>query len=253
MDSMEIRRKQIVELVNQKEYVRFSEIKEHFPNVSEMTLRTDLKALDEEKKIVRIHGGAKSVQLVIGTDDYFNRRAVRNLQWKEEIAKKAVKLIRPDTAVFLDSGSTATSLAHLFPNQSNLIYTTGLSCATELADLSEPSVQIPGGRLNRYSISIYGASVVQELSRVNFHQTFLGVTNYMAQTGFTCGNSEEAILKRTAISQAEQVIVLMDSQKLGVKGTYSICSLEDIDILVSDGNLPEDFLADCRRHNVKVL
>ncbi len=80
MDSMEIRRKQIVELVNQKEYVRFSEIKEHFPNVSEMTLRTDLKALDEEKKIVRIHGGAKSVQLVIGTDDYFNRRAVRNLQ-----------------------------------------------------------------------------------------------------------------------------------------------------------------------------
>lgn len=253
MDSMEIRRKQIVDLVNQKEYVRFLQIKEAFPNVSEMTLRTDLKVLDEEKKIVRIHGGAKSVQLVIGTDDFLNRRAVRNLQEKEEIARKAVKLIRPDTAVFLDSGSTTTSLAHLFPNQSNLIYTTGLSCATELADLSKPTVQIPGGRLNRYSISIYGTSVVQELSQVYFHQTFLGVTNYMPQTGFTCGNNEEAILKRTAIKQAEQVIVLMDSQKFGTKGTYSICGLEDIDILVSDGHLPEDFIMECQSHDVTVL
>lgn len=253
MDSMEARRKQIVELVNQKESVRFLQIKENFPDVSEMTLRTDLKALDEEKKIVRIHGGAKSVQLVIGTDDYLNRRAVRNLQEKEVIAQKAVKLIRPDTAVFLDSGSTATSLARLFPNQSNLIYTTGLSCATELADLSKPSVQIPGGKLNRYSISVYGTSVVQELSRVNFHQTFLGVTNYTPKTGFTCGNSEEAILKRTAIQQAEQVIVLMDSQKIGIKGTYSVCGLDDIDILVSDGRLPEEFLMECVSHNVKVL
>ena len=253
MDSVEMRRNQIVELVNRKESIRFLQIKEYFPNVSEMTLRTDLKALDEEKKIVRIHGGAKSVQLVIGTDDYLNRRAVRNLPEKEEIAKKATKLVRPDTAIFLDSGSTTTALAHLFPDQSNLIYTTGLSCATELADLSRPVVQIPGGKLNRYSISVYGASVVQELSQVNFHQTFLGVTNYMFQTGFTCGNSEEAILKRMAIRQAEHVIVLMDSQKIGIKGTYSICQLKDIDILVSDGHLPEDFRMECENQNVKVL
>ena len=100
---------------------------------------------------------------------------------------------------------------------------------------------------------MYGTSVVQELSRVNFHQTFLGVTNYMACTGFTCGNSEEAILKRTAIQQAEQVIVLMDSQKIGIKGTYSVCGLDDIDILVSDDHLPEEFLMECVSHNVKVL
>lgn len=253
MDSMDTRRKQITDLVNQHEYIRFSQIKENFPNVSEMTLRTDLKVLDEEKKIVRIHGGAKSVQLVIGTDDFLNRRAVRNLPEKEEIARKAKKLLEPDTAVFLDSGSTATALAHIFPNQSNLIYTTGLSCATELANLSEPTVLLPGGRLNRYSISVYGTSVVKELEQVNFHQTFLGVTNYTHQTGFTCGNSEETILKRTAIKQAERVIVLMDSFKLGVKGTYSICGLEDIDIIVSDGHLPKDFQAECKKYHVTIL
>ena len=121
MDAMETRRNQITELVNQNEYVRFSQIKECFPDVSEMTLRTDLKVLDQEKKIVRIHGGAKSVQMVIGTDDYLTKRAIRNLTEKEEIAKKAVKILEPNTAVFLDSGSTTTEMARCFPNQSNLI------------------------------------------------------------------------------------------------------------------------------------
>ncbi|MCI8792420.1 MAG: DeoR/GlpR transcriptional regulator [Eubacterium sp.] len=253
MDSMDTRRKQIVELVNRLGYVRFIQIKENFPNVSEMTLRTDLKALDQEKKIVRIHGGAKSVQLVIGTDDYLNNRSIRNQDEKEEIAEKAAGLIKPDTAVFLDSGSTTTMLARLFPDQSNLIYTTGLSCATELAGLSEPTVLIPGGKLNRYSVSVYGTSVVKELEMVNFHQTFLGVMNFEYQTGFTCGNQEEAILKRTAIRQSEEVIVLMDSSKLDRKGTYSICGLDDIDILVSDGHLPPDFRKECRDHKVTVL
>ena len=88
MDAMEIRSNAIVELVNKYGTVSFSQIKEQFSNVSEMTLRTDLKALDEAKEIVRIHGGAKSVQLVIGTDDYLTRRAVRNIQAKQEIARK---------------------------------------------------------------------------------------------------------------------------------------------------------------------
>ena len=253
MNAMETRRKQIAELVNQHGYMSFLQIKENFPTVSEMTLRTDLKALDQDKTIVRIHGGAKAVQSVIGTDDYLNRRAIRNLQEKEEIAKKAVKLLSPNTAVFLDSGSTTATLARLFPNQPNLIYTTGLTCATELSELSEPTVWVPGGKLNRYSISLYGTSVVRELEQVNFHQTFLGVTNYSSETGFTCGNSEEAILKRTAIRQAEKVIVLMDSSKTGIKGTYTICSLDDIDILISDGHLSADFLAECQKHHVTVL
>ena len=211
MDAMEIRRNAIVELVNKYGTVSFSQIKEQFSNVSEMTLRTDLKALDEAKEIVRIHGGAKSVQLVIGTDDYLTRRAVRNIQAKQEIARKALKLIQPDTAIFMDSGSTTTELAKIFPDQSNLIYTTGLSCATELANLTKPVIMLPGGQLNRYSISVYGISAIRELEQVNFHQTFLGVTGYSMKAGFTCGNNEEAMLKRTAIEQAEQVVVLMDA------------------------------------------
>lgn len=53
--------------------------------------------------------------------------------------------------------------------------------------------------------------------------------------------------------QAEQVIVLMDSSKIGVKNTYCFCELSDVDIIISDDNLPEEFLEDCRRRGVQVV
>ncbi|HBA69809.1 MAG TPA: DeoR/GlpR transcriptional regulator [Lachnospiraceae bacterium] len=253
MDSMETRRNAIVDLINENGTVSFSQLKDAFPNVSEMTLRTDLKLLDESKRILRIHGGAKSVQVLIGTDDFLNRKSVRNIPQKQKIAEKALTLLRPDTTVFLDSGSTATVLARQFPNQSNLIYTTGLSCATELANLSEPTVMLPGGKLNRYSQSVFGFSAIKELESVNFHQSFLGITGYHSAIGFSCGIRDEAILKQTAIRQSDQVIVLMDSSKLELKCSFNICGLDAVDILVSDGNLPEEFLEQCRKHQVTVL
>ncbi len=253
MDTMELRRNAIVELINKNGTVTFSQIKAAFPHVSEMTLRTDLKLLDETKRIVRIHGGAKSVQVVIGTDDYLSKRSVRNIGAKQQIAQKAVSLLRPDTTVFLDSGSTATMAAREFPDQSNLIYTTGLSCATELAGLTKPVVMIPGGQMNRYSQSVYGISAIRELERVNFSLTFLGVTGYSPGTGFTCGSNDEAILKQTAIRQSEQTAVLLDSSKIGVKSTFVVCGLADIHIVISDGTLPKEFVEECRRCHVEIL
>lgn len=250
---MEQRRNEIVELINQKGNVSFSQIKTAFPNVSEMTLRTDLKALDEANRIVRIHGGAKSVQVILGTDDFLNRRSIRNISEKQEIAQKALKLIRPDNTIFLDSGSTTTALARIFPDQSNLIYTSGLSCAMELANLEHPMVNIPGGKLNRYSMSVYGFPAVKELEGVNFDQAFIGITCYSRETGFTCGVSDEAIIKQTAMRQSGQNIILMDSSKVGIKNTFSICGLKDVDIVISDGHLPPDFLEDCKKYHVEVL
>lgn len=253
MDSMETRRNAIVELINEKGTVSFSQLKNAFPNVSEMTLRTDLKILDGAKRILRIHGGAKSVQVIIGTDDFLNRKSVINIPEKQKIAEKALTLLHKDTTIFLDSGSTATMFARQFPDQSNLIYTTGLSCATELAGLSEPTVMLPGGKMNRYSQSVFGFSAIKELERVNFHQAFLGITGYHSSAGFTCGISDEAFLKQTAIRQSKQVILLMDSSKIGVKCSFCVCGFSDIDIVVSDGKLPEEFLSECRKYGIQVL
>ncbi|MFG6383992.1 MAG: DeoR/GlpR family DNA-binding transcription regulator [Lachnospiraceae bacterium] len=253
MDAMEQRRNLIVDLVNQSGNISFAQLKKKIPQISEMTLRTDLKALDEAKRIVRVHGGAKSVDVVIGTDDMLSRRLVRNIEAKQLIIQKALKLIRKDTTIFLDSGSTTTALASCIPDQSNLIYTNSLTCAVELCKLMNPKVHVLGGSINQYSMSICGIHAIQDILRINFNQVFMGVTSYCEQTGFSCGVDEEAVLKKAVMNQAEQSIILMDSTKVGVKSTYTICELSDVDIIISDDNLPEEFLEDCKKYKVQVI
>ena len=253
MDSVENRRGAIVALINEKGEVTFAQLKEAFPNVSDMTLRTDLKNLDDSKRIVRVHGGARSVDVVVGTDDFMSRRSIRNVDAKKAIIMKAKEMIVPGISVFLDSGSTTTMLAAELDDQSNLIVTSSISCAMELARLEKPKVMLPGGSLNRYSLSVCGSQGIKELQQMNFDLAFIGVTTYDEGSGFACNVHEEALLKQTVINKALKTVVLMDSTKVGKHSTFTFGSLKDIDAVISDGGLPESFLAACRENNVEVF
>ena len=252
MDSVENRRNAITSLINEKGEVTFAQLKEAFPNVSDMTLRTDLKNLDGDKRLVRIHGGAKSVEVVVGTDDYLGRRSVRNVDAKKVIAAKAKELITPGATIFIDSGSTTTMLAAQLDDQPNLIVTSGISCAMELSALSKPRVMIPGGALNRYSLSICGIQGIESLRKMHFDLAFMGVTTYDDKIGFACNVYEETMLKRAVIGQAQSRIALMDSSKVGKHSTFSFGTLEDMDVIISDGRLPASFLKACEDHHVTV-
>ena len=250
METMDERRDAIVAIVNEKSNITFAELKKRFPQVSDMTIRTDLKALDEAKRIVRVHGGAKSVELVIGNDDLLGKRAVRNVEAKQLIAEKAVKLVRPNTTVFIDSGSTTTLMANLFPDVQCVIFTNSLSCGIELSKLTKARVYMVGGLLNRNSLSVVGYSALKEMDPVNYDMAFLGATSYDDQLGFTCESAEDNAIKRMAISKSVQNIILMDASKLGRRGSFTIGQLNEVTDVVMDGNVPDDFRQSCVRNNV---
>lgn len=250
METMDERRDAIVALVNEKSNITFAELKKRFPQVSDMTIRTDLKALDEAKRIVRVHGGAKSVEQVIGNDDLLGKRAVRNVEAKQLIAEKAVKLVRPNTTVFIDSGSTTTLMTNLFPDVQCVIFTNSLSCGIELSKLTKARVYMVGGLLNRNSLSVVGYSAIKEMDPVNYDMAFLGATSYDDQLGFTCESAEDNAIKRMAISKSVQNIILMDASKLGRRGSFTIGQLNEVTDVVMDGNVPDDFRQSCVRNNV---
>ena len=108
------RRSQILDAVNLRGTMTFSALMQMFPNISEMTLRKDLKSLDEEGKLVRIHGGARSLDTVLNADAPLTQRLSQNMELKREIALKARALVQPGMTVFMDSGSTMTELAKAF-------------------------------------------------------------------------------------------------------------------------------------------
>ena len=224
MDTMEQRRNRIVDFINTRASITFAELKEAFPDVSDMTLRTDLKVLDEEAKIVRVHGGAKAVTAVLGNDDRLSLREVRNIGEKELVVSKALSLIRPDTTIFLDSGSTTTMLARALPDQP----------------------------LNRNSRSMYGQTSVEQLGRVRFDQAFLGVTGY-DDRGFNCGHAEENALKRYVVTHTNESILLMDSSKVGKSSTFTFAEPSQVDVVVSDDNTPESFRDMCEEEAIRLL
>lgn len=247
------RRKSIVEMVDQAGTISFTELKTRFSGVSEMTLRRDLEFLDSAKQIIRIHGGAKSVDMIIGTDDLFSKRSLRNAEAKKEIVAKAVQLLKPNTSIYLDSGTTVTELAKVVPDIPSLIFTSSITAAVELSKLSQPQLSLIGGRVNKYSLSIAGTRSLAFLQNVNLDICFLGTTGYAPGQGFTIGAEEEYELKREIIRRTEKVVMLMDSKKIGYAYTFTIAQLSEVDVIVSDGMLDEETLRDFRQNGITVL
>ena len=232
MEVMEQRRNEIVAFVNEQGQVSFSQLKEKFPTVSEMTLRTDLKILDQNQQLVRIHGGAKSLVEVVGTEDFLKLRFVRNTEDKKIIAHKAKQLIKGNQTIFLDSGSTTTMLATEFEDKSRVV--------------------MLGGNMNCRSMSVNGYNAIRAIEKVNFDIAFMGVTRFDYETGFTCETLEDAEIKRLAVEKSNKVVVLMDSSKIGKRGTYTMCNLDQVDVVVCDDKLPENFIEECKARGILV-
>lgn len=251
--NMEERREALAALINNEGTISFANIKKHFSDVSEMTLRTDLKTLDQERRIVRIHGGARSVDYVVGVDGLQDSHRDRNVESKTLIAQKAAKLVRPNSTIFVDSGSTTEALCNHMPNSNIQVFASNIPCILALSHKESIQTYLIGGKVSPLTLGIRGSDALIQLQRLSFDQTFLGVSAYQHGAGFSCGSDDEAAIKRYCTNNAGQVIALLDSSKIDYRSTFHVCDLEDIDIVVGDDKLPPDFLAECHEAGIEVL
>ena len=248
------RREIINKTIQKKGEVKIQDLKDMFPDVSGMTLRRDLNHLEEEGQIVRIWGGAKSIDhLTESKEDKFSSRKTENIEAKVKIAKKAVDLIETGRSIFLDSGTTTMCLAELIPDQDLSIITSGPNIGMEIIDKNSPSVTIIGGQLNRTNISVSGPNAIKFVENINIDIAFMGVSAFSLENGFTSGNYSEGQLKNNIINKARKVIVLMDSSKIDKNMPFTFAEPEDIDVLVCENDLPDDIYKNIRGKGVKVL
>ena len=250
---MQQRRQKITELINREGQITFARLKSAFPDMSEMTLRTDLKYLDEIGAIIRIHGGAKSIETVAGTDGFLAQRTIRNHDLKYQIAQKAAGLIRGQSSIFLDSGSTMTAFSKYIPDGPRQIFTSGISCAIELAALKDATVHIIGGTMNKYSQSVAGSCSVLELQSYHFDICFIGITSFSPEIGFCCEGADDCILKKTAMKQSSYVVAMMDSTKFGLVNTHCICPIDGVDAVITDNAMTDEQRQLFIRHGVTVI
>ena len=70
----------------------------------------------------------------------------------------------------------------------------------------------------------------------------LGVDGIDPEAGITTHYEPEAMLNRTMCTRADQVIAVTDSSKFGKRALYNVLPLKSIDVLVTDKNMPAEFV-----------
>ena len=249
----QIRREKIRKYIQEKGAVSVKEINSLFPDVSVMTIHRDLAKLEEERLIIRTRGGAMAINYHGVTEGKLETRMQSNVVEKREIAQKALQLIYTDSAVFFDAGTSCMALAQMLPDMELNVFTTAPNIAVELSRLMHPTIHMCGGTLNRSNQAVSGASTLQMLENINIATAFIGVSGYTKDGGFTCGKEDEMQVKRLIMKKAARKVILMDSSKCGKIFPYMFGTMEDVDYIISDGNLPEEFIKLAQEANVIVL
>jgi len=247
------RREMIVEMVNRKGQVSLSYLKKHFPDVSDVTLRKDLKHLDEARRLIRIHGGAKSITAAISTLDTHYTRLQKNIKEKDLVAQKAARLLAPHTSVYIAPGSTCYALVQKMQDMRLHVFTDGLLIAHELMRFKQVEVTLLGGTLDKSGARTTGPTVFDQLSHLAFDQAFIGVEGFDPDQGFIHYIEHTSAVCRQLCRQARQVVVLMDSSKLdSVRPAYRLSS-QDVNSVVCDRELPPDVRKALESNGVTIL
>ncbi len=250
----EERRRAIEQLVSTRGEASLSELEELFPDISTMTLRRDLIYLEKMGIVRRTRGGAISVTRINKPyEDTFSRRAQRDVVAKRAICREAIGLLSPDSAVFLDSGSTLMHFAQMLPDENFLVITTGPNIALELAAKQKPEVLLLGGRLRRNTLSVSGAWAVSALENLNIDIAFMATSGYSSENGFTSGSIEESDIKRLVLSRAQKRVMLMDRGKAERVLPFTFAGMGNIEYLVCDSDLPAEVRREAEENNVTVI
>jgi len=208
-------------------------------NVSSVTIRKDLKMLEDRELLFRTHGGGTLINPYT-TDRPVTEKAMIRSDEKYGIGETAAQLIEPNDCILIASGTTVLSLAKNIHPQGNLtVVTSALNVAMELVHHPNIEViQLPG-IIRKTSSSVTGNYAEEMLNNFSFSKLFLGVDGIDVEFGLTTTNMMEAHLNKKMIAVSQKTIVLADSSKFGKRGFGRICGLEDIEQIITDHHVSD--------------
>lgn len=248
----EERRDKIYNLLRESKAKKVSELARKF-DVSRMTIRRDLKTLEERDLIRRTHGGAVA-RKKFRLDYNVEKRMQENKQLKQKIGLRAAELIKDHDYLALDASTTVLQLARNFPRRQNInVVTNGLLTSRVLSEQQELKVILAGGEIRKEALSAVGSIARKTIESFNFTRTFMSANAVSSVRGVNDTDMAEIAIKKSMIANSSQVIVLADSTKLGQEAFSVTCELEEIDMLITDDKVEEKIINKFRKKEVEVL
>jgi DeoR/GlpR family transcriptional regulator of sugar metabolism len=236
-----------VELHNR---VQLTDIAEKL-DVSIDTIRRDVKELDTENRLRKVHGGAIS----LGFATYSPKRnSVYALDEKISIAEKAAKLLKENSVVLIDGGTTCLELARLLPAELKITcFTLSLPVAMEL--LHKPNVEtiFIGGKLSKDAQITLGANTINNLAEIKVDYSFIGTGYVDAKFGLTEFDWDIVQTKKAVIKASKKTVLLCISEKLNSQHRFKTCDLNAINSLVTELEPGHELLKNFRNQEIQLL
>lgn len=230
------RRSEMALFIQQNGGVDTETLAKHF-GVSVMTARRDLKLLEEQNVLKVTWGGALPMNFLPHEIPYANKAAVMR-EAKRAIAAVAADMVRDESCILLDAGTTTLELAELLRGRVLTVVTNDLQIALLLASSPMVTVHMAGGLVDPVSRSCTDDCAADFLRRLNVTQSFIGTSVWDAARGATTSSSSKMRVKRRMLACAGQGVLLADSSKYGNFSPWSVGNLADFSCIISDSALP---------------
>lgn len=252
MVSITHRHQLILQKLKEKGAVEIQELSDAL-QVSSVTIRKDLKLLEERNLLFRTKGGG-SIDNPYTVEKPINEKEFINVEQKKKIAKAAVTLIGETDSIMIGSGTTVFELSRCVnPSKHIIVITPALKVALELYNKPNVEVLQLGGLIHKSSASAAGFFSELILQHISCDILFLGADGIDLDFGISITNLNEAGLNQKMITVAQKVVIMADSTKFGKRGLGRICSLDQIQYIITDGGLPTNTAKLLEERGIKVI
>ncbi|MBE7026504.1 MAG: DeoR/GlpR transcriptional regulator [Ruminococcaceae bacterium] len=229
------RQEKILEILKEKKSCSVSYLANEL-FFSETTIRRDLNELSKKMKIKKTFGGAVFLEKYSSWVPT-KVRAEENYRVKEKIAACASALIEDNMTIFL---AESTTVEHLLPYLQNhkglMIITNSLEIPYRLS-ATDIEVFSTGGRLLHHSNSYVGEYARKMIKKINADLMFFSVRG-LSENGILTTSSTDDDVMEAMMENSRKTCLLIDSSKFGNTYPFTLCSVNEVDVVVTDAQLP---------------
>jgi DeoR family galactitol utilization operon repressor len=220
----------------------------HDLGLSEVTIRGNLRELQEKGWINRKWGGAAAAM----HRNILERQRVFTEQ-KNAIARAAAKLVQDGDVIMIEAGTTTALIARYLAEKQDVHIVTNSTLVFSYARMY-PHLQITmtGGEFRRPTESLVGPIALENIGRLNVKLAFVGTDGFTLERGMTTHLMEGAEIVRTMKAHAETTVLVADSSKYGKIGFASVLPLSAVDLILTDNNLEEEAQAELLEAGIKI-
>ena len=245
------RQSEILKLLDHQDRVEVEDLAGRF-NVSLQTIRADLRDLSARNALSRVHGGA--VRISTAANRAYADRRKQNAAGKLAMAAVAADVIPENCSITLNIGTSTEQVARALAGHRGLtVLSNNINIVTTMMGGQTKDLILVGGTVRQSDGAIVGEDAVEFISRYKVDYAIIGASAMDADGAIMDHDASEVSVARAILKNARTKILVCDGSKFECSAPVRICSVKDLDVVITDRPVPRDFAQAAKRTESRIL